>query len=47
MDQEASGSTSLFAVFVLSLLSLFLIPYTLSVLFSSEEVEEKVSVNYI
>lgn len=42
MDQEASGSTHLFAVFIVSILSLFLIPYTLHVLLSNDGDEGKV-----
>jgi translocation protein SEC63 len=40
--EEASGSTPLFAVFLISLLSLFLFPYTLYILFGGGEDETKV-----
>jgi len=42
MDDDASGSTPLFAVFILSLASLVLIPYTLYQLFGGEADEKEV-----
>jgi hypothetical protein len=41
-DQETTGSTQLFAVFLVSILSLFLLPYTGHLLFSGEDEDEKV-----
>mmetsp|Transcript_11967 Transcript_11967/g.24064 ORF Transcript_11967/g.24064 Transcript_11967/m.24064 type:complete len:711 (-) Transcript_11967:80-2212(-) len=40
-DQETTGSTQLFAVFLVSILSLFLLPYTGHLLFSGEDEDEK------
>lgn len=42
MEQEASGSTPLFAVFLLSIYSIFLIPYTLIKLFGGDGEEGEV-----
>lgn len=44
MDQEASGSLPLFAVFLFSMISLVLVPYTLHKLFSSEQDETEVCI---
>ena len=40
MDQETSGSTPLFAVFLLSIFSIILIPYTLYAVFGGEDDKE-------
>jgi len=45
-DQEASGSTPLFAVFLLSIISIFLIPYTLYALFGGEDDDKNVRKQY-
>ena len=42
MEQEASGSTPLFAVFLLSIVSIVLIPYTLNSLFGGDEDDKEV-----
>jgi hypothetical protein len=42
MEQEASGSTPLFAVFLLSMISIVLVPYTLHCLFGGEDDEKEV-----
>jgi len=45
MEQETSGSTPLFAVFLLSIVSIFLIPYTFYAVFGSEDNDKDVRVS--
>ena len=42
MDEDTSGSTPLFAVFLISMVSIFLIPYTLYTLFGGDDDETEV-----
>jgi hypothetical protein len=42
--EEAQGSTPLFGVFLLSLISIVLVPYTLHRLFSGEQDDSEASV---
>lgn len=42
MEQETSGSTPLFAVFLLSIVSIVLVPYTLHRLFGGDEDDNEV-----
>ena len=46
-DQETHGSTQLFAVFVVSIMTMFLVPYTAHLLFSGGENEDDTVRGYI